>query len=205
MKTNGIDISKWQGNIDFNAVKKDGVKFVIIRAGSGTKTDPYFERNYIMAKLAGLHVGVYWYSYAKSLYDAKMEAQAIENLLKDKQLDYPVYYDVEEKSQFAKGKKFVNGIIFEFCDYLEKRGYYVGVYMSKSYAQNYLTADTVSRFDLWIAQYNSKCTYTGKYNMWQKSSTGKVNGINGNVDMNECYIDYASIMRKVGLNGYVKK
>ena len=205
MKIKGIDVSKWQGNIDFDRVRKEGYKFVIIRAGSGVNSDPYFERNYTLAKRAGLNVGVYWYSYAKSYYDARNEAQILYKLLKGKQLEYPVYYDVEETSQFARGKGFVNGIICEFCGYLENKGYYVGVYMSKSYIETFIMPATLKKYDLWVAQYNTKCTYRGNYNMWQKSSRGKVNGINGDVDIDECYIDFAKIMKKKGLNGYVKK
>ena len=205
MKVKGIDISKWQGNIDFDLVRKNGISFCIIRAGSGRKVDPYFERNYTLAKRAGLQVGVYWYSYAKSSADAIAEANLCLSVLQGKQLEFPVYMDVEEKEQFNRGAKFVNDIIYYFGETVEKAGFYFGIYMSKSFAQKYLYDNTLARFDLWIAQYNNKCTYTEKYSVWQYSSTGKINGIQGNVDLDYCYTDYAKIMKKAGLNGYGKK
>lgn len=107
--TKGIDVSVWQGDIDFAKVKANGIDFVIIRAGYGKLTsqkDKYFEQNYSRAKAAGLHVGAYWYSYAQSADDAKKEAQTCISVLKGKQFDYPVYFDIEEKSQLNKGKDF---------------------------------------------------------------------------------------------------
>lgn len=204
MKVKGIDVSKWQGNIDFDLVRKNGAKFVIIRAGSGKKPDPMFKRNYDLAKRAGLHVGAYWYSYANSVEDAIKEAETMHSVIKGLRFEYPIWYDVEETSQFAKGTKFINAIIYAFCQKLEAYGFYVGVYMSKAYATSNLYDTTKQRFDTWIAQYNSKCTYEDVYGMWQYSGSGKINGINGSVDLDYSYKDYKKIMIKTGLNGYGK-
>lgn len=204
MKIKGIDVSKWQDIIDFDRVKKAGVKFVIIRAGSGTKPDPLFKRNYDLAHRAGLSVGAYWYSYADSVAGAMKEAEAMYKVVKGLKFEYPLWYDVEETSQFAKGSKFINAIIYAFCQKLEAHGFYVGVYMSKAYATSNLYDSTKQRFDTWIAQYNTKCTYEDAYGMWQYSSKGKIDGINGNVDLDYSYKDYKKIMRKAGLNGYGK-
>lgn len=204
MKIKGIDVSKWQGNIDFDLVRKNGVKFVIIRAGSGKKPDPMFKRNYDLAKRAGLHVGAYWYSYAGSVEDAMREAETMNSVVNGLQFEYPLYYDVEEKTQFSKGAKFINAIIYAFCQKMEAHGFYAGVYMSKAYATSYLYDSTKQRFDMWVAQYNSKCTYEDSYGVWQYSGSGKVNGIDGAVDLDYSYIDYKKIMQKTGLNNYGK-
>lgn len=204
MRIKGIDVSKWQGNIDFDLVRKNGARFVIIRAGSGKKPDPMFKRNYDLAKRAGLHVGAYWYSYANSVEDAIKEAETMHSVIKGLRFEYPIWYDVEETSQFAKGAKFINAIIYAFCQKLEAHGFYVGVYMSKAYATSNLYDTTKQRFDLWVAQYNSKCTYEDVHGMWQYSGSGKINGVNGAVDLDYSYKDYKKIMVKTGLNGYGK-
>lgn len=203
----GIDVSKWQGVIDFNKVKESGMEFVIIRAGYGksaSQKDPYFEQNYAGAKAAGLFVGAYWYSYAESVEDAKREAAVCLDVIKGKQFDLPIYYDVEEKKQFDRGKNFCDSIITAFCDMLEAAGYFVGVYMSASYLNNYVTDYVRKRYTVWIAQYASKCTYKDQYGIWQYSSKGSVPGVKGNCDMDECYIDFPATMKNCGYNGYSK-
>lgn len=203
----GIDVSQYQGNIDYKKVKAAGVKFVIIRAGYGKFTsqkDPYFEKNYKNAKAAGLDVGAYWYSYATSEADAVQEAKTCIEVIKGKTFEYPIYFDLEEQNQFAKGKSFCNSLVKAFCNALEEAGYFAGLYISRSPLQTYITNDVARRYALWIAEYGSSCNYSGKYGMWQYSSTGKFNGISGNVDCDYCYIDYPSIIKSAGLNGYKK-
>ena len=110
----GIDVSVWDGNIDFNAVKANEIDFVIIRAGYGSHSsgiDKLFEQNYYRAKKANLNVGAYWYSYAKSTKDALLEANTCMNAIKGKQFDYPIYLDVEEPYFFTNGKEFCDSII----------------------------------------------------------------------------------------------
>lgn len=203
----GVDVSKWDGTIDFEQVKNAGVDFVIIRAGYGKNgtIDPYFERNYRLAKKYGLHVGAYWYSYAESVTDAKKEADGFKRALAGKQFDFPVYYDVEENKQFRKGKTFINKIIKAFCTRLEKSGYYVGVYMSTSYAHEYLSDATRKAFDLWVAQYNTRCTYRYDYKIWQYTSKGRVAGINCDCDLNKGYYNYPDLIVSRGFNGYGEK
>ena len=190
MIKNGIDVSEWQGVIDFEKLKGQ-VDFVIIRAGYGRLTsqiDKQFERNYSECKRLGIPCGAYWYSYAESEADAKAEAAAALEILDGKKLDYPVYYDIEEKKTIGTGK--VDNIIAEFCTALEKGGYYSGLYMSRSPLKAYVSPKIRERFALWIAEYGAKCNYDGYYGMWQRSSEGKFDGINGKVDVNECYYDY---------------
>ncbi len=203
----GIDVSKWQKDVDINKVRASGIEFVIIRAGYGkaaSQKDAYFEKNYERAKAAGLHVGAYWYSYADSVDSALLEAKACLSVLKGKQFDMPVYFDVEESKQFARGRKFIDSIVSVFCNALEDAGYYAGLYMSTSYLTNNVSDNIRRRYTIWVAQYNTKCTYKGDYGIWQYSSKGRVNGVNGNCDMNECYQDFPSIIRKDGYNGYKK-
>jgi lysozyme len=205
MAIKGIDVSVWQGNIDFNKVKASGIDFVIIRAGYGNgNKDKYFDSNYSKAKAAGLHIGAYWYSYATSADGAKREAQSCARVLSGKQLDYPVYFDIEEKSQLSRGKDFCSSLITAFCTELEKLGYYAGFYTSLSSLNSVVTHAVKKRFTVWVAQWSSKCSYSGSYGVWQYSSKGNVNGISGNVDMDYSYTDFPTTIRNGGFNGYDK-
>lgn len=205
MAVKGIDVSKWQESIDFTKVKNAGIEFVIIRAGYGNgNKDGCFEQNYSRAKAAGLAVGAYWYSYATSAAGAKQEAQKCAAILKGKQFEYPVYFDLEEKSQLEKGKDFCSSLIAAFCDEMEAQGYFAGFYMSLSAVNAYVTDAVKKRYAFWVAQWNSSCSYTGQYGLWQYSSKGSVSGINGNVDLDYGYVDYPSIIKKGGFNGFTK-
>lgn len=203
----GIDISYCDKNVNYDNLDID---FAIIRAGYGrevSQKDAMFEKHYAGLKKAGIPVGAYWYSYALTETDAIKEANACIEVLKNKQFEYPIYFDVEEKKQFALGKANVSAIIKAFCDILEKAGYFVGVYMSKSPLMDYVTDEVKQRYSIWVAQYNYECTYTGHYGMWQYSSSGQVPAITGvsGVDMDYCYLDYPSIIIEKGLNGFTKK
>lgn len=202
---NGIDVSAHNGRIDFNKVKAAGIEFVIIRAGYGkaiSQKDKNFETNYKGAKAAGLKVGAYWYSYAMSSADAAQEAAVCLEAIKGKQFEMPIYFDIEEQKQFDKGKTFCSGLVKAFCDALEKAKYFAGFYTGRYAIQHYFTEDVAKRYALWLAEWGSKVNYSGSYGMWQHSSTGKVNGISGNVDMDTSYVDYPAIIKKKGLNGF---
>jgi len=202
---NGIDVSKYQGNIDFTAVKQAGTDFVIIRAGYGkygSQKDPMFETNYRNAKKAGLNVGAYWYSYAKSVEDAKKEAEVFLEIIRGKTFEMPVAYDVEESAQAQKGKKFVSDVVRAFCERMEYSGYFVSVYANKFWLDNYIDDDVKRKYDIWLAQWSSVPTYTGKYGMWQNSSSGRVNGVSGRCDTDISYKNYPAIMREYALNGF---
>ena len=205
MAVKGIDVSKWQEAINFEKVKNAGIEFVIIRAGYGNgNKDGCFEQNYSRAKAAGLAVGAYWYSYATSAAGAKIEAQKCAAILKGKQFEYPVYFDLEEKSQLEKGKDFCSSLITAFCDEMEAQGYFAGFYMSLSAVNAYVTDEVKKRYAFWVAQWNSSCSYTGKHGLWQYSSKGSVSGISGNVDLDYAYVDYPAIIKKGGFNGFTK-
>jgi GH25 family lysozyme M1 (1,4-beta-N-acetylmuramidase) len=199
----GIDVSTFQGYINWQKVKNDGVKFAMLRGGYGRGgLDARFEQNYKNATSAGVPVGVYHYSYATTVERAREEAKFCLSYLKGKKLPYPVAYDVEDKTQMSLSKKQLTDIIYTFCDEVEKNGYFVCIYSSKSFLTDRLDMNRLKRFDIWVAQWNKVCTYKGSYGMWQYSNKGKVDGISGNVDLDKAYKDYPSIMKKYGLNGY---
>lgn len=204
----GIDVSQWQGsNVDFDKVKAAGINFVIIRAGFGrtvAQKDPLFEVNYKRAKAAGLNVGAYWYSYADSAADAKAEAAVCIEAIKGKQFEYPIFFDLEERRQFNKGMNFCSSLVTAFCSELEKAGYFAGLYISRSPLEQYITRNVAAKYALWIAEYGGKLNYNGEYGIWQNSSTWRVNGIIGNVDHDYSYVDYPSIIKKGGYNGFKK-
>lgn len=206
MSMKGIDVSKHQGNVNWSHVKADGVKFAIIRAGYGKEAyqkDIQFENNYAGCKSNGIPVGVYWYSYATTPDEARKEAAVCLSIIKGKTFEYPVYFDIEEPSVLAKGKAACTAIAKAFLEAVEQAGYFVGIYSSKVHLENCITEELRARYAVWVAHYGvDKTTYHGQYGIWQKSSTGKVYGISGNVDVNECYIDYPAAIKKKGLNGF---
>ncbi len=205
--TQGIDVSRHQGYINWNRVKQDGVDFAMIRAGYGKyekQKDPNFESNYQNARAAGLKVGAYYYSYAKNVEDARREAEVFLKIISGKQFEMPVALDVEEQSQANKGKAFVSDIIRAFCEKVEKAGYFVSVYANKYWLDNYIDDDCKRKYDIWLAQWASKPDYNGSYGMWQDSSKGRINGIAGYCDTDKAYKDYPKIMREYGLNGFEK-
>lgn len=205
METNGIDVSQWQGVINWHEVKTD---FCIIRAGYGrlaTQRDKSFDENYNGCKNNSIPCGAYWYSYALTPDEAVQEANACIEVIRGKKFEYPVYFDVEEQSQFALGKTAVSNIIRAFMDTLESAGYWAGLYMSSYYLENYTDDDIKVKYALWVADYSSDSPdYDGTYGMWQKSATGSVSGIAGEVDLDECYVDYPQDMKTAGLNGFQK-
>lgn len=201
----GIDVSKHNGLIDFNMVKEAGYDFVIIRAGYGkalTQVDPYFEQNYRNAKMAGLKVGAYWYSYTNTVGGAVLEARTCLEAIKGKLFELPIYYDVEEKEQIAQGPQFLGDIIDSFCSTLESAGKFTGLYMSASYLKN-VPMKILVKYAIWCAQWGNACTYNlTRWGIWQYTSKGTVPGIQGNVDCNKMVIDYPTIIRNAKLNGY---
>jgi len=201
----GIDVSVHNGSINWNQVKNDGVQFAILRAGYGrekSQKDQRFEEYYANAKAVGMPVGCYWYSYATGVEEARLEAQVCLSVIKGKQFEYPVYFDLEEQNAFNTGKSNCSAMVRAFCGELEKAGYFAGLYMSRSPFNSYMEDDIKTKYALWLAEYGSQLNYSGSVGMWQKSSTGRVSGISGNVDMNECYINYPERIQSAGLNGF---
>ena len=201
----GIDVSMWQGDIDFAKVKGAGVEFVMIRANNwngGDVKDPYFERNYAAAKAAGLAVGAYYYTWQTTVSGAAGDAMKCLNYLKGKTFEMPIYYDMEWYKAFATGRANVSAMCTKFCTELENAGYFAGIYISRSPAQSYLTSECANRFTLWLAEYGSRLNWGGNYGIWQYTDKGRVSGVSGYVDMDICYVDYPSIIKNGGFNGF---
>ena len=197
--THGIDVSAWQGKIDFNKVKKSGYEFVIIKAGGnddGFYTDSRFETNYTSTKKAGLKVGAYYFVNRDfSAKNAQKLAEVFYNIVKNKTFDFPLFIDVET-TPTSERTTVTTGINI-FCNYLQKKGYMSGVYASaiSGFVDRININDLSKNIYKWVASYSYKPSNAGEnatYCIWQKSSTGRVNGINGNVDINECYVDFKS-------------
>lgn len=195
---NGIDVSQFQGVIDWQAVKDSGIDFAIIRAGYGkelNQVDPYFYRNIEGAQAVGIDVGIYWYSYADDTATARREAEVCYEIIKNYSLDYPVYFDIEESKHANMTIAQTSAIVDTFCTEMENRGYFVGVYSYANFLQSHVYRSVLEKYDIWVAQYSENLTaYNGHYSMWQYSSTGQVNGIGGNVDVNYCYRDFSQVI-----------
>ena len=208
MKT-GIDVSKHNGVIDWAKVKAAGVEFAIIRAGYGkviSQKDAQFERNYAGANEQGIPVGAYWFIGPNCITKADGEADAARflKLLKGKQFEYPVYVDIEPPLKPAN-RKYNTDAVIAFCEYMEKAGYYTGVYGSTySTFQSLVDDSRLTSYAHWVAQYANSCTYWDNYGIWQYTSDGYVNGIGGRCDMNYCYVDYPSKIKAKGMNGFKK-
>ncbi len=206
-KLKGIDVSSWQGNIDWDKVKADGIQFAILRCGYGSdmtsQDDEYFARNAKECARVGMPFGVYIYSYANSLEKAKSEAAHTLRLLKGLKPEYPIYYDLEDaKTTGTCSQALILEMAKIFVNTLEKAGYWVGIYANKHWNTSYLTDKWYNSKARWIAQYHTKCTYKGEYGIWQYSSSGKVDGIKGDVDMNYAYVDYPTLIKNAGKNGF---
>ena len=204
----GIDVSKWQGRINWPLVKSDGVQFAMIRSSFGwgkDNKDVLFETNYENAKKVGIPVGAYHYSYARTVAEAEKEAELCYSIIKDKTFEYPIVFDMEESNVASLGKERVSQIAKAFCEKMESYGYYVSIYANKHWLDNYFTDEIFNRYDIWLAQWSNKPTFDKPYGMWQKSAKGRVEGIQGYVDLDEAYKHYPSIMKYNGLNGFEKK
>lgn len=196
----GIDVSVWQGRIDWSKVK-DQVDFAILRAGYGrevSQKDTRFEEYYAGCKRYNIPVGIYWFSYATTREDAVREAKACIEVIKGKSFEYPILFDIEHSSQTSKN--IADAIISGFCETMKSAGYYVGIYTYYSFIKSYISESVYSKYDLAIAHYASSTPWKNKA-IWQYSSTGRIDGIQGNVDLDYCYVDdYPEKIKKLGLN-----
>lgn len=193
----GIDVSKWQKEIDWDKVKNEGVDFAIIRCGyRGSVTgslveDPYFEQNIKGARAAGIKVGVYFFTQAVNEVEAVEEASMVISLVRDYELQYPVFIDTEGAGGNGRADSLNveerTAVCEAFCTTVKNAGLEAGVYASRNWYNNKLTASTLESYAIWLAEYRSVPLYQGYYQMWQYTSKGKINGINGNVDLNVSY------------------
>ena len=197
--TMGIDVSKWNGSIDWNAVKNSGVSYVIIRCGyRGSSTgvlveDPKFKSNIKGAKAAGLKVGAYFFSQAVNEVEAVEEASMAVNLVSGYGLDYPVFLDVEASGGRGDSvsRETRTAVCKAFCATVQNSGYSAGIYANKTWLTEKINTGSLTSYKIWLAQYADAPTYsTTRYDIWQYSSKGKVSGISGSVDMNISYLNY---------------
>lgn len=208
----GIDVSQWQGTIDWTKVKAAGIEFAMIRAGYGQNNiDPQFERNISECNRVGIPCGIYWFSYAYTEAMAIREAEYALSAVEPYKLDYPIAFDWEgdsanyaAKNGVTVTKTLASAMARAFCKRLEQAKYYAMVYTNPSYLATYFDNDIPKQYDIWLAQWptnpdpNSKPAQAG--GIWQYTSSGSVNGISGRVDMNAAYYNYPDIIEKNGLN-----
>lgn len=194
----GIDVSKWNGNIDWNSVRSSGAAYAIIRCGyRGSTTgalikDPKFEANIAGANAAGLKVGVYFFTQAVNEREAVEEASMVLDLVKKYAISYPVFLDVESSGGRADGidRGTRTAVCRAFCATIQDSGYTAGIYANKTWLNEKMDAGALGSYKIWLAQYAAAPTYNGRYNLWQYSSKGSVPGITGNVDLNLSYLGY---------------
>ena len=193
MAIKGIDVSEFQGNVDWTKVKNDGVKFVLLKLGNIYDTDANykdskFDTNYKKCKELGIKVGAYIYNYCNTLDNLKKGLKWAFEKLAGKELDLPFYLDMEDKTIAVETVDSLTKQCNEFAKLVKEKGYRAGVYANVNWLKNELNP---SKFDknlsVWVAQYYKECQYEGKYDIWQYTSSGKVNGISGNCDMNYLY------------------
>ena len=194
----GIDVSKWNGTIDWNAVANAGIDFAIIRVGyrgytAGTLVeDPYFKQNIEGATRAGIRVGLYFFTQAITEAEAVEEASMAISLAAGYQLQLPIYFDTEKVEGNGRANNMSvaarTAITKAFCETIRNAGYLPGVYASTSWYNNQLKASELADYDIWVAHYANVCGFKARYHMWQYTSSGSVPGIKGRVDLNIRYI-----------------
>ena len=212
------DVSQWNpaSRFDWEQLKENGVEAVIMRIGgrgyNADKTlyrDTAFLQHYKNAKAAGLHVGVYFFSYALTRAQAKEEAQMTIDILAENNcvLDMPVFIDIEDLSYDHQhewaGKEVCSMVANTFCDTIADAGYYPGIYCNKYFAENLLDANVFAGRAAWIAHWGvAQCGYQGRYDLWQFTETGRVSGYSDNLDLSYCYTDFPALIGSSGMSGY---
>ena len=205
----GIDVSYHNGEIDFAKVKSQ-VDFVIMRAGYGIKKENSkevkFDIYYEEAKKNNIPVGTYWYCYATNPEEALIEAKTFLDKVKGKKFEYPIFYDVEEKTILNSGKENIKNIMKAFLEEVEKHGYLVGIYCSAYYLKNLVDDEIKNKYEIWVAQWGDnrdKPRYDGKWDIWQYTSDGHIDGVQSQrVDMNFSNKNYEEIIKSNHKNGY---
>lgn len=210
----GIDISEGTGNVDFKALKAAGYEFVIARAGYGSdvkQTDRRFHAYVGDALSAGLHVGAYWFIYARTLDEAEQNAKCFLEVVSGwkGRLDMPLYIDYEydstryyeQETGIKEKRETATEYIRRAAEIVEAAGYYSGVYLNPDYIRNHVNLDNLRDFTLWLAQWGvPEPSY--KCDLWQTAGDTKIIQASGGVDLNECFEDFPTIIRRTGLNGF---
>ena len=207
MSIKGLDVSEFQGEVDWERVKSAGYQFAMLRAGYGLSTvDKQFRRNASECNRIGLPIGAYWFCYAVSPETAVREADGCVNTISGYRLDYPVCYDIEQASAaYASGEgvtftaPLAQQIVSSFCSRIEEKGYFAMFYTNRSFLDTYLDSGLQKRYAFWYARYASAFDGT-PCGIWQYTNEGRIPGISGNVDLDTGYTDYPSVIRAAGLN-----
>lgn len=203
MRKKGIDVSEFQRSIDWEKAK-EYIDFAIIRCGYGnnlpSQDDPYYHINAEACTRLHIPFGVYLFSYATNMTMAESEVEHTLRLIKDYKLEYPVFLDVEDRSQLELPKEELTNIVKFYCEKLEEAGYYVGIYASLNTFTNYLNSEELNKFDKWVAEWNKDFTYRGSSGMWQNTDNERIEGINTRVDGDIAFLNYPEIIRENGLN-----
>lgn len=205
----GIDVSSYQGDIDWKKVKEQGVDFVILRAGVHSSIDgqlhqdTYFEEYYNECKKYNIPVGCYWFTRARSTSEAVEEADFLLDIIKGKQFEYPVCFDIESESLTSLSNSTLTDITIAFCDHVEDAGYYVSIYTNPNWIDYHLIKSELTLYDKWLAHWTDVPKYGNDFGgLWQASDSGTCWGIEGPVDIDYSYRDYPSVMLKASLNGF---
>lgn len=201
----GIDVSKWQGDINWKKVYSSGVDFAIIRSSYGNEhVDEKLEANVAGCEKYGISYGFYHYTYATSVKEARKEARFFLKTIKKYKPDYPIVLDIENDHFKSMSRKKVTSIIIAFMTELENAGYYATVYSYAKFFRDHIDMSRIKQYDVWVASWGSEdklnSFYDGPYGMWQYSAAGRVNGINGDVDLDYAFKDYSKKIRSKGLN-----
>ena len=202
----GIDVSHWQHNINFSSVKESGIEFAILKAGgsdAGFYTDSKFEENYTAAAAAGLNVGCYYFAGSKfsGAKNGTADAKRFASIIKDKQFSMPIYLDIE--AQPVSEKAGITEAAVAFCEYMEKQGYFIGIYASDiSGFKERLDPLIITKYSSWVARYGKQPEYNRYWNVWQYSSTGTVAGITGRVDLDISNFDFPELIKHKHFNNY---
>lgn len=210
MQNKIIDLSVHNGNVDFKLIKASGIYGVILRAGFGrieSQKDKKFEEYYTLAKEAGLHIGAYWFSYAQTAAEAKIEADVCINSISEKTFDLPIFYDIEDAEQVPLGKEICTDMVNTFCSALEKAGYWAGVYSFDSFFNTNLSKGIGSRYTAWVARVDGRpvqyCPEAAFHQYSWKHKIGKMSNMDISIQLNS--IDYPTKIKSLALNGYKKE
>jgi GH25 family lysozyme M1 (1,4-beta-N-acetylmuramidase) len=203
----GIDVSHWQFTINWERVAASGIQFAMIRAARGHISDerPMIEdtrfRENIEGALANnIDVGVYFYSYARSVEEARAEARFLVSVIEGWEITYPVVFDIEDPIHLRMSTELITDMVEAFFDVLIENGYYPMLYSYKNFLETKIEPRVLDTYAVWLAQWTATPTYTKPFHIWQYTDKGRVGGISGDVDLNVSLYDFAEILRRHGLN-----
>lgn len=193
----GIDVSGYQGSIDWESVQADGIEFAILKYcniydDEQIQYDSKFENNYKNCKELNIPVGIYIYNYCNEIDNLEVNINQILSDISGKNFELPVFLDMEDKTIISEGKEYLSKMCNRFCEIINNSTFTPGIYANLNWLKNYLDVSQFSDAKIWVAQYNNECTYDKTYMLWQYTDSGKIDGISGNVDLDYLYEDISS-------------